>query len=338
MTSMQRLGAVLAGDKPDRPPYGLVCGSMGAALSSCELDDYYRDPKLYAKGQAAICAKLDPDILFSPFLFAYEAAAFGAKLAKQARSVPNVAKPPYRSVEEALAAPLPSLREDSYLRFLIEATEATADMAQGRRIVAAPITSPIDLPALLIGIEAWLDALLFKPELAALLSERATEHFVSLGSAFLAAGAAMLASPVMFANPSILDEASAKRLTLPILRDAFGRLPGPIVFHHGGNAIAEHIGLYAGLPNVAGFLLSERDSFSAARAVVGSDTILMGNISGPHFDAYSPERLKQKLDELIEDRSGDHRWIFCNSSAELPSWTPPENLAIVREAFQRGGY
>jgi uroporphyrinogen decarboxylase len=337
MTSMQRLGAVLAGDKPDRPPYGLVCGSMGASLSSCALDDYYRDPTLYAKGQDAICALLDPDIIFGPFLCPYEAAAFGAELAPQARSVPNVAKPPYRTVEEALAAPMPSLRDDSYLRFLIEATEATADIAQGRRIVVAPITSPIDLPALLIGIEAWLDALLFKPEEAARLSERATEHFVALGSAYLAAGAAMLASPVMFANPSILDEASAKRLTLPTLRDAFSRLPGPIVFHHGGNTMADHLGLYADLPNVAGFLIGERDSFSAARARVGADAILMGNISGPHFDAYSPERLKQKLDELIEDRRGDGRWIFCNSGAELPSWTPPRQLAVVREAFQGRG-
>lgn len=183
MTSMQRLGAVLSGDKPDRPPYGLVCASMGAGLNSCALDDYYREPKLYAKGQAALCDILDPDIIFSPFLFAYEAAAFGAELAPQARSVPNVAKPPYRSIEEALNAPMPSLRDDSYLRFLIEAAQVTVELARGERIVVAPITAPIDLPALLIGIEAWLEALLFKPEEAALLNARATEHFVALGSA-----------------------------------------------------------------------------------------------------------------------------------------------------------
>jgi uroporphyrinogen decarboxylase len=331
---MQRLGAVLAGDKPDRPPYGLVCGSMGAVLSSCSLEDYYRDPRLYAKGQGAICALLDPDIIFSPFLLAYEAAAFGAELAPQSRSVPNVAKPPYRTIEEALAAPMPSPRDDAYLRFLIEASAACADLVQGRRIVVAPITAPIDLPAMLIGMEAWLDALLFKPEEAARLSERATEHFVALGSAYLAAGAAMLASPVMFANPCILDVASVRRLTLPILREAFGRLPGPIVFHHGGNAMAGHLCLYTDLPNVAGFLLGERDGFTTARDAVGADTILMGNISGPHFDAYGPERLRQKLEALIEDRRGDNRWIFCSSGAELPSWTPPGRLAVVREAFQ----
>jgi uroporphyrinogen decarboxylase len=337
MTSMQRLGAVLSGDKPDRPPYGLVCASMGARLIDCGLDDYYRDPGLYAKGQAALCELLDPDIVFGPFLCPYEAAAFGAKLAPQARSVPNVAKPPYRSVREALDAPMPSLRDDGYLRFLVEATAASAAAAKGERIVVAPITAPIDLPALLIGIEAWLEALLFKPEEAALLNAKAVEHFVALGSAFLAAGAAMLATPVMFANPAILDAASVKRLTLPTLRAAFARLPGPIVFHHGGNAMAEHLGLYADLPNVAGFLLGERDSFSVARATLGADTILMGNISGPHFDAYGPERLRQKLDALIEDRRDDGRWIFCNSSAELPSWTPLESLGVVREAFQSRG-
>ncbi len=167
MTSMQRLGAVLAGEKPDRPPYGLVCASMGAKLTSCELEDYYKDPRLYAKGQAALCDILDPDIIFGPFICPYEAAAFGAELAPQARSVPNVSKPPYRSIEEALAAPLPGMKENSYLRFLIEATEASAAAVKGERIVVAPITSPIDLPALLIGIEAWLEALLFKPEEAA---------------------------------------------------------------------------------------------------------------------------------------------------------------------------
>jgi hypothetical protein len=131
--------------------------------------------------------------------------------------------------------------------------------------VAAPIAAPSDLPILLMGMENWLQVLLFEPELAEAWSTLALDHFEALAAAYFKAGASFLVTPVMMVNPALVDSGMSKRLILPLLREAFARLGGPIVFHHGGNRIAKCIGNLKDLPNVAGFVVDEGDSLSAVR-------------------------------------------------------------------------
>lgn len=336
MTGPERVMAALAGVMTDRPPYGLVCGSLGARLAGDEPERAFVDPELYVRGQEAASALLDPDIVFTPFALAYEAVAYGGELAPQRGAVLNLRRPPFKAAREAAAA----LRAAATplgapgIRFMLEATERLADSAAGSRMVVAPIASPVDFPALLIGIEAWLDALLFDPDAASELASAAVEHFAALAEAYAAAGAHALASPVMFVNPSILDERRVRELALPILKEGFGRSPLPIVFHHGGNPLGRYLGMLGGLPRVAGFVLGERDVYADARAAIGAGPLLMATVPGPAFAAFTPDTLRARLASLSGLRGGDPAWGFTNAGAELPAETAPELLSVVGDFFR----
>ncbi len=337
MKPAERVTALLRGEPYDRPPYGLACCTLGASLTSTPVEDYYADPALYARGQSAVCDLLDPDIVFTPFVFAFEAAAFGAVLAPQKDSVPNVRQPPFRSASDALAGRDPKPGSDRYLDFLVDSCKACADAFGTERIVAAPIVAPTDLPALLVGIEEWIDTLLFRPEEADKLFKKALEHFRTLVEAYRTAGVSILVMPMMFANPRILDERSIRRTALPVLESALRACPLPVVLHHGGTSFAERIGLYTGLPGIAGFAIGAQDSFSRARELAGPDALLLGNILGPCFDSYSRDFLSGALRNLMEDRKNDRKWIFANSGAEVPAWTSPDRLTLVRDILQGRG-
>lgn len=336
MTGPERVMAALSGALTDRPPYGLVCGSLGARLAGREPEEAFGDPGLYVKGQEAAMALLDPDIVFTPFVLAYEAVAYGGELAPQRGAVYNLRRPPFTNPRDAAlalrAAPTPL--DAAGIRFMLEATKRLADSVAGNRMVVAPIISPVDLPALLIGIEAWLDALLFSPDDARELATAAAEHFASLAGAYAAAGAQALASPVMFVNPSILDERRVRELALPILREGFGRSPLPIVFHHGGNPLSRYLELFTGLPQVVGFVLGERDVYADARAAIGAGPLLMATVPGPAFAAFTPDTLRARLASLVGKRGGDPAWGFTNAGAELPAETAPELLSVVRDFFR----
>lgn len=337
MTGPERVMAALSGVMTDRPPYGLVCGSLGARLAGYEPERAYVDPELYVKGQEAAAALLDPDIVFTPFVLAYEARAYGGELASQRGAVFNLRRPPFKDAMGAAralrAAPTPLDAEG--ISFLVEAARRLADSVAGSRMVVAPIASPVDFPALLIGLEAWLDALLFSPDDARELATAAVEHFAALAGAYAAAGAQALASPVMFVNPSILDERRVRELALPILKEGFGRSPLPIVFHHGGNPLSRYLGMLGGLPQVVGFVLGERDLYVEARAAVGPGPLLMATAAGPAFAAFTPDTLRARLASLLSQRGRDPAWGFTNAGAELPAETSPELLSVVRD-FIRG--
>lgn len=330
MNSMERIGAALSGAAPDRRPYTLTLSLYGSRLAGIPTEIYYADPERYAEGQRAVVRLCAPDVLFGPFSLALEAAAFGAELHRPPDGAPTLKRPPYRSAADGPA--LPDSASDRSLRYLTDAVRALAADQGGSRPVAAPIASPTDLPVLLMGLEAWLETLLFDPPGRQAWYDAMAEHFRALAAAYFAAGAAFLVCPVMLANPTLVDPGLAGATLLPLLRDAFSGLGGPVVFHHGGNRLGPYLHLFKDLPNLAGFVLDERDSFAEARELLGPQVLLLGNLSGPHCSRRSPEEVGRRAAELLEDRRGDGKFILAGSGADVPYDTDPAVIEAVARA------
>ncbi len=332
MNAMERVGAVLIGKPADRRAFTLTLSLYGARLIGKSAADYFCDPELYASGQRAVVDLCEPDILFGPFALAFEAEAFGASVEFFPDSPPMLRKPAVKSAREIGSIRVPKTESHPRLRFLVDSLQAVVEDQKGQRPVAAVIVAPTDLPILLMGMENWLEILLFKPELAKEWSRLALEHFENMAAAYFKAGATFLASPVMMVNPVFVDSAQAEKLVKPLLHEAFARLGGPIVFHHCGNAIAAILHLYKDLPNLAGFVLDERDSFIQAREILGPDMLLLGNLNGPQFGRRKPEDLERRAKALLADRQADPKFIFATSAADIPYDTDPSVLVAIRKA------
>ena len=338
MNSLERVFAAVKGEPTDRRAFSLVLSLYGARLTECPLDAYYSQPEKYLAGQRAVVKLCDSDILFTPFILPLEARAFGCELVHLAGTLPTVKKPASKGLGDLAPLLDPDPAQDQGFRYLVESTRLLASEFGGDKPIAAILTAPTDLPALLVGIGEWLEALLFAPEARAELIRRTTAHFVRMADAMLKAGAVCVVVPAEFVNPRLITAKIAQEVMIPLLADAFSQLSCPIIIHNGGNKLSDYLHLFKNLPNVVGFVLDQRDSFASARGVLGDNPVLFGNLSGPHLPGFSPEQAYARTRGILTDRAADPRFVFCTSNADVPWSTPPETIeAVARAVLDEGG-
>lgn len=329
ISSLQRIVAALEGKPQQRPPYTFVLSLYGAKLTDCPLTDYYRDPRCYVKGQEAVFELCAPDILFAPFVAGLEAETFGSELKFFADYPPNIRKPAVRSADEFLDAAMPDMESDSSACYLRESVRCLAEKFRDKTPICALLTTPVDLPAIVMGMDMWIETLVLAPEKAAAVIDKTTNHFVRMANTLLAEGAAFVCLPTMFANPRILYPKLIDTLIIPALIKAFDQIDGPIVFHHGGNPIVPYLKGYLSLPKVAGFVVDHRDSLHEARKILGAKRLLLGNLCGPTLAKTPPEHIFKKVECILEHSKGDAHFIFATSAADIPWDTPPELLQAI---------
>lgn len=334
ITSFERVIGALQGKKFKRPPFSMTLSMYGAKLTGCPLDEYYRNPACYAEGQEAVADLCDPDILFAPFALPLEAEAFGCELTFLPTNPPNIRKPAFKNPEQFRNMEIPDIDSHAGMAYLRESIRLLSMKHKGKKPVCAVLTAPVDLPALIMGIDMWMETLMFHETLANDILDKSSRHFIGLANACLLDGADFIATPVMFTNPSILYRKLINCMILPTLHRAFSEVKGPIVFHHGGNAIVPCLNDYLDLPNVAAFALDHRDSFSKAREIAGPGRVLLGNLNGPTISARPVEAVLAMTERILVDRKDDPCFIFATSAADVPWETPAETIRAVADKIR----
>lgn len=329
MQSIERVFGTIMGNPVDRIPFTLTASLYGAKLTGCLVPEYYSDPEKYLKGQIAVVNEIEPDILFSPFAIVKEAESFGSVSIYSGNNPPNLKKPAITDHSGISSLQMPDLENHPSLIYLIESTRLLSEQYKGQIPVAAVCTSPTELPALIMGIEGWLETLLFHPEEARQIMELTSRFFVQFANALLTAGAACIVTLANFSNPTIITRKIAEETTIPVLKETYAQINGPIIFHHGGPNIILFLDLYPQLPNLAGVVISPKDSFEETRKIVGSNLTIFGNINGPQLWKATPKIIEKWTNNIIENRKDDRHFIFASSNADIPFDTPLENLKVI---------
>jgi uroporphyrinogen decarboxylase len=334
---MQRVAAALKGQPADRRAWTMTLSLYGAKLTGCPLSEYYTRPERYVQGQVAVAEHVRPDIIFAPFALALEAQAFGSDIVCIPKNPPTVKKPFIRSPDEMGRLQLPHFQRQAGLRYLQTCAKGLADHFKDSVPVCGILSSPMDLPAIIMGVEGWLELLLFDRQKLAEMTALMAEYFVGMANAMFDSGIAFLAMPMMFANPRLVFEKTIAEVVVPALAEVFAKLNGPVVFHHGGNPLAAYLRHYLSLPNLGGFVLDSRDDFGAARKAVGPSVLLLGNLDGPCLGKLSPWRAIQKAQAILDDRREDRHFIFASSAADVAWDTPLSTIAGIRALVEKDG-
>ena len=329
MNSMERLGAVLTGGKQDRQMFTATLSMYGAKLISCPLKEYYNDAEKYLLGQQHVVEKIQPDIIFSPFSIPLEAHAFGSKIIYFPKNPPNVTAPVLNNADEIDTFTIPKLKTSAPHTYFLDSIQQLADQYKGIIPIAAPTSSPVDFPILLMGIEGWLDTFLFKRKQARKLIEMLIEYFVEWANIQLQAGADFVVVPVIFSNPEFLTQDLIQKETLQYYNAAFSQINGPIVLHHGGAKMNNFISNFANLPNVAAFVIDYKDSFSEARSEIRERPVLVGNLDGPNLWRFDAEQMKKVCAHKKKQMTGAGKIILGTSNADVAYDTPLETLQAL---------
>lgn len=330
MTGAERVAALLSGSPTDRRLAAPVLSLYGCRLSGISPERYFQVASSYATGQRVVADRFDPDLLFAPFALALEAEAFGAELKWSEKSHPFVHKPPLPAGRTP--GPRPKIEHSRSLSFLVETTSRLVAAAGGRTPIVAALAAPTDLPALLYGIDTWLDTLLFQPEEAMRILEVTEAHFIDLSAAYFAAGASFLTVPIAFTSPEILTDQLVETLVVPSLKRAFSRLNGPVVFHHGSGPLAKQLFLFSELPKVVGFALESSDDASLARRYAGPERLLLAGPSGGSLRGRTPKAIAEDVARRLQAWAGDPLLGLITSAADVPWDTPEENLEAFMDA------
>lgn len=335
MNPIERVFNRLQGISTDRVPFAPLTPLYGARLISAPLNQYYSDATLYFQGQQAVVDFIEPDIIFSPFALTMEAEAFGSKLAYFEKNPPNLKIPAISDFSEIEKLIGPDLDKNPQLVYLQESTRLLVDIYKDQIPFAAIVSSPTELPALIMGIENWIDTLLFHPEEALQLIELTTDYFVRFSNRMLDLGASCIFTPASFSNPTIITRKIAKDILVPELHKAYARVNGPIVFHHGGARLLPFLEILNDLPNVVGFVLDPRDSFDEARSIIGNELAIMGNLNGPMLLKATPKIIEQWTLNLLDNRKEDPKYIMTSSHADIPYDSPLENIQTIVSTIKK---
>jgi uroporphyrinogen decarboxylase len=309
----------------------------GAKLTGCPLPEYYTSPDRYLEGQIAVFEQCRPDILFSPFALALEAQAFGSDICYLHKSPPIVRKPFIRSTTDVGVITVPDMGSDEGLLYLQSSARLLAAHFKGTVPICGVLSSPLDLPAVIMGVENWLEILLFDREKAAGVISLMSDYFVGMANSMFDNGVNFVAMPMMFSNPRLVFEKTVTEVVVPALAAIFGKLKGPVVFHHGGNPLARYLSLYPTIPNIAGFVLDPRDDLAEARQSVGEKMLLLGNLDGPALGLITPAHAVAKAKMILDGRRDDRHFIFATSSADVAWDTPLETITGIYTLIQQYG-
>ena len=333
MNSLDRILATVIGADADYQPYTLLLSLYGASLIKSDTYHYYRDPELWFEGQCSVVDMFDPDIVITPFSFPIEAEAFGSELIFLNNYAPNTRKPLLNNLSQIDNILLPDPEKSPSLQFFLKSTDLFTQYYGGKKAIACPIHSPADFPALLMGIEMWIDTLFFHPEAVEKMMQKTIQHFVRLGNEFIDRGATFLIIPVNFTCPMIITESIFRKL-IPYLENAFSQIKGPIVIHNGGAKLLPFIQQFAKLPNVIAIVLEPSESFDEARRLIGDKMVLMGNLDGPNLVNLTNNKAKETTLKILNNRKDDKHFIFASSNADIPYDTPVETIKTVVETIR----
>lgn len=331
MNSLERLFATLQGQPVDRVPVLAVTGAWGGLELGVPMARLYREPDLWVQAQLAIHQRHGLDMVLAPFDFSTIAEAWGGQVVWHPDQPPAVRKPVVTDPRQALDLPRPPM--GGRLAFVRDSAAALSARCQGQVACFAVVPGPFSLPALVLGLESWLDTVLFDWPLAQALLDKFCPYWVWWAQELVAAGVTGLVVPEGMAARDISDRALFESRIRPVVQQCFAQVAAPLVFHHTGGSIGHIVDILPGLPNLAGVSIGARDSLPACRQHLGTGLLLMGNLDNLAFHTRSPEEIYTRARTCLAQVAGQGPYALANSGGDIPLTARPEHLqALLRAA------
>ncbi len=337
MNSRERFFNFIQGKPVDYRPWSAILSLYGAKLTNCPTKRYYNDADAYLLGQEAILETFDPDVILgSPFLFAGYGEAFGAELKYLDNYPPNVRRNPIYSAADIDKLNIPDVDNNPRIYHMRETLRRVSAAHRHDKVIVKTLLGPLDLPILIMGLDAWMITVLSDEEGVKRMLDITVPFFLKLCDAFLADGADALFMPMTFLTKDITTNHLARDFALPVLKEAFTKLKGPIILHHTGSSIFNFVDILDPLPNVLGFTMDENDDLIEARRRIRPESILFGGLDGPTLDSYSAEEVRSRTNAFMAKVRDDKKIVPFLVGTDTAINTPVENILAFRQSVREG--
>lgn len=339
ITGLQRLAAAAAGRGCDRVPVFCNLLDQGARELGISLREYYASGEHVAEAQLRMRQKYGYDNVWSLFYVGKEAELLGpAEIVFASDGPPNVAGFPLEGLADIPGLVVPAdLRSHPQFQEPLRCLRILRDEAGGRYPICAYVTASLTLPAILLGMERWMELLLCGP--ASLRDEllgKCSDFCRVELAAYREAGADVVLYSNPFGSADFLPWRLIQELALPWMeRDlAPGGVEG-IVYYCGSSRLNAVMTEVLARTGITSYYLSPLDDLAEARRLAGPGALLAGVINDIPLIDWPPERVRQEVHAIVSAGARSGRFLF--GTLLMPLAIPEENIrAMLEAAFQAG--
>lgn len=341
ITGMERLMAAIKGDVSDRIPVFCNLIDQGALELGMSLREYYANGAHVAEAQLRMRERYGHDNVWSLFYVGKEAKLLGCRKIRYAPDgPPNVEDFVIRDYEDIDRLPVPEdVNAHPAFREELKCLEILKREAGGRYPICAYITSSMTLPALLMGMEKWLELLLIGPagprdELLA----KCHAFFVNEVTAYRNAGADVLVYSNPFGSTDMVPMKYFLEHSLPwIEKDIAAVGTAGIVYYCGTSRFNRVIDKVLEKTGIGAYYLSPLDDIAEGKRIIAGRGLACGVINDLRLIDWTGEEIRAEVRRLIEAGMAGGKFLF--GTGLMPYQIPEQNIRTMLEAaFEFGSY
>lgn len=341
MTPLQILGAAINGTVAPRIP--IFCNMLdhGARELGLAQQKYYSRGEYVAAGQLQMRARYGYDNVWALFYVGKEAELLGCQeILYVEDGPPNVADFVIKNYDDIAKLEVP---DD------ITAHPAWAEIAKCLAIlrgevgathpICAYVTASTALPAMLMGMDKWMELLLTGPtDVRDELLRKCVLFSQKEVAAYRAAGVNVLVYSTPFGSTSFVGMKRFKEFSLPWMkRDLEPDGTDNIVYYCGMAPFNNVIAQVMDELKIGAYYVSPLDDLAQAKAIIGTNGLTCGVIDDIKMIGWTTQQTRDEVKRLCQiGMVGQH---FLLGTGVMPLDIPEANIhAFVESAFEYGRY
>lgn len=341
MTPLDILGAAIDGRPAPRIPIFCNLLDQGARALGLSQREYYAHGEHVAEGQLTLCRRWGYDNVWALSYVGAEAELLGCKdILFAEHGSPNVADFVIKDYDDVAKLDVPKditahpawAKTAACLRILRREVGAT-------HAICAYVTASTTLPAILMGMEKWMQLLTSGPaDVREELLRKCSDFCQKELAAYRAGGANVLVYSTPFGTTGFVGMKRFISLSLPWMRRdlAPGGTRG-VVYYCGMAPFNNVIGVVREELGLGAYYISPLASLAEAKALIGSRGLTCGVIDDIKMVHWTAAETRAEVKRLCDvGKPGGH---FLFGTGVMPMAIPEDNIrAMLEAAFEYGSW
>jgi len=341
MSPLEILVATLNGEPTPRIPVFCNLLDQGARELGMRQEQYYAKGETVAEGQLRMRARYGYDNVWSLFYVGKEAELFGCEeILFSEDGSPNVADYVIKDYDDIAKLEVPdNLTDHPAWTEVGNCLEILKAEVGDTHPICAYLTASTTMPALLMGMEKWMELLLTGPkDVRDELLRKCSDFFQKEIEAYRTAGANVLVYSTPFGSTSFVGNKKFREFSMPWMkRDLEPGGVGGIVYYCGMTPFNNVIEQVMDELGVGVYYISPLSDLAEAKAIIGQKALTCGVINDIELIAWTPEETQAEVKRMCDIGMSEKHFLF--GTGVMPMAVPDANIkAMLEAAFEYGSY
>lgn len=338
MTPLEILAAAINGTPAPRIPVFCNLFDQGAGLLGMRSKAYFAHGEAVAEAQLRFLQLYGHDNVWSLHYVGKEAELLGCKEILFADDgVPNVADFVIKSLDDIVKFEIPEdITQLPAWQSLADCLRILSREVGATHPICAYVTASTTLPAILMGMDKWLELFLLGPfDLRDELLRKCSAFFRQEIAALRAAGANVLVYSTPFGSPAFVNRRQIEHTVLPWMQEDLRDGSEGVVYYCGMAPFNGVIDLVFDALQITSHYISPLADLAEAKRLINTRGLTCGVIDDIKMIHWTPEQTRADVKRILDIGMPGGHFLFGNGV--MPQAVPEANIrAMVEAALEYG--